>query len=1133
MPNKADCVLGIDLGVASIGWSLVRLGPISKGKKISTPCGVIAMGAHLFEAGVDCGKAGLDVIGRGQDTPLNTKRREARLMRRQVWRRARRKRKLLRVVISCGLLPALTDGEDALRTPESIDAYMKRLDGLVPRADRGDAPGMAQRWTRPGPIIERLASTNDPHELQLKWPYVLRSAAASHRVEPHEFGRALYHLAQRRGFLSNRRMDAKKQSDARGGSEGGGKKDDDTGKVKEGIRSLEAKIAAHSAAGGVPTLGGYFASIDPEQERIRRNYTHRAMYLAEFDAMWAEQAKHHAALLGVSPDGKSLREAIWLAIFHQRPLKSQSDLVGRCSLEPDQPRAPIAHRLYQRFRVLQTVNSIELAEGPDGTGEVRLLRAEERENLIRKLLQDGDITFGDAKKIMGFKRGAATLNLERGEAKKLIGHRTDAALREAIGQRLDALGEDERDLLVQDVRQFRVPAALARRGMARWGLDLQAAERLASVSLEEGRGSVSLAAIRKLLPLLKHGTTYGEARRKLYPESFRSVEPLDVLPPVESAIKELRNPAVARALTEARKLVNAIIREHGKPAAIRVELARELKNPRAIREKVTREMRDREQERAEARARIESIRSLGIKRPSRHDIDKALLWQECGGICPYTGQPIDFEELFGKSPRFDIEHIWPRSRCLDDGFANKTLCDVRFNRERKKNRIPHEIFGGQGSEYEAVLDRVKRFKGDFRVRQAKLKRFTAEEIDEKFRDRHLSETRYITRAAADYLALLYGGRYESAPDGAEVPGTRRVFTPTGGLTAWLRSGWGLNTILAKDAEPWEQAEKNREDHRHHAIDALVVALSDDRAVKILADAAKEAEAHHKRRAFERIEEPWRGFRDGVAKAVEAITVSHRQSRKVSGAMHQESVYSKAIQANGAGQPRGEHRIRKELAKLSPSEIAGDQIVDPRARDAIRDALAAKGKASPAPRDIAAIFGDPANLPLVTGHAGAMVRLRKVRIRTDPAVSIGRGAHARRVQTGANHHTVIYATKDKKGREVWLDEPVTLREAYRRVAAKEAIVRRDLGEGRTFVMSLAPGEFVEMDAPKGTAGARGVYRVSNLSEGDMELKYHRDARAADTIKQAKARVRVSGEKLRALDARKVCITYLGEVKPSGG
>lgn len=1113
MDGRRQYVLGLDLGVASIGWALVAADG-SGGE----PQGIMAMGTHLFEAGTEGGIADIE---KGKDEPRNLKRRQARLMRRQIWRRARRKRKLLRLLIEHGLLPSATASENGLKLPANIDAYMKRIDGLVPVRQREDAgighgrDGFAQIWTRVHDSVPTAQRARAAHENQLKWPYLLRSAAASRRVELYELGRALYHLAQRRGFLSNRRADAKKS----------GKDDEDKSKVKKAIGELAEKLEAHAKAGGVPTLGGYFATLKPDDERVRGRWTARKMYEDEFDAIWAQQTGLHAASHPPLADDAT-RQAIHDAIFHQRPLKSQSHLIGRCSLEPDQPRAPIAHRLFQRFRVLQQVNHIEVAEPGQAP---RALSAEERTSLLAKLLRDGDTSFADAKKIMGFKR-SVSLNLERGEAKKLIGHRTDAKLRDAVGDdRFDALSEAERDALTIDVRQFRSPEALAARGRSRWGLEPSRAAALAEVALEEDRGSVSLAAIRTLMPLLEAGMTYGEARRKCYPESFRSTHSADELPPVLMSVPELRNPSVARALTEARKLVNELVRAHGKPMLIRVELARDLKNPRAIRERITKDNREREKAREAQKARI--LSEVGLQRPSRHDIEKALLWDECGGQCPYTGRHIEFGALFGRSPQFDVEHIWPRSRCLDDSFLNKTLCEVKFNRERKKNRTPFEIFGGSGAEWDQALQRVRAFKGDLWARREKLRRFMAEAIDEGFENRHLSDSRYISRAAADYLGLLYGGRVQSNDDGQEVPGTKKIFTPTGGLTSWLRSGWGLNTILAPDVEPWEQADKNRQDHRHHAIDALVIALSDDRAVKFLSEAASKAESLHRRRAFEEIKEPWDGFRGQVAAAVEKIVVSHRQSRKVSGALHKESNYSRPIHNRGSDEP--EHRIRKELAKLTPSEIAGETIVDARARDAIRAVLAAKGKQSPTPKDITQIFSDPANLPMVKGHDGRMVRLRKVRVRTDPAVPIGTGERARHVMTGSNHHTVIYAVKDKKGQEKWVDEPVTLMEAYRRVAAKEPVVRRNPGNGKRFLFSLAPGEFIEMDVPDAEKGDRVICRVSKISVGDMELKEHLDARSADAIKQAKARIRVSGEKLRKLNAKKVRITYLGEVKPCGG
>ena len=169
---------------------------------------------------------------------------------------------------------------------------------------------------------------------------------------------ALYHLAQRRGFLSNRRADARK------------KDDEDKSVVKQAIGELAQKIAAHTP----PLLGAYFASLDPDEQRLRGRWTSRRMYEDEFDALWEAQSKHH----GLSHDAKSrIREAI----FHQRPLKSQKNLIGRCSLMPDEPRAPIAHRLYQRFRVLQTVNNLQIVP-PDGAP--RSLAAEQRGILLRR-----------------------------------------------------------------------------------------------------------------------------------------------------------------------------------------------------------------------------------------------------------------------------------------------------------------------------------------------------------------------------------------------------------------------------------------------------------------------------------------------------------------------------------------------------------------------------------------------------------------------------------------------------------------------------------------------------------------------------------------------------------------------------
>ena len=116
-------------------------------------------------------------------------------------------------------------------------------------------------------------------------------------------------------------------------------------------------------------------------------------------------------------------------------------------------------------------------------------------------------------------------------------------------------------------------------------------------------------------------------------------------------------------------------------------------------------MRDRQSQREKLKERI--LKDCGLARPSRDDLEKALLHEECGGICPYTGRSIPFSSLFD-NPQFEVEHILPFSRCPDDSFGNKTLCYIDENRNVKHNRTPWEAYGSDSERYEQVLEPVRR-----------------------------------------------------------------------------------------------------------------------------------------------------------------------------------------------------------------------------------------------------------------------------------------------------------------------------------------------------------------------------------------------------------------------------------------
>jgi CRISPR-associated endonuclease Csn1 len=908
------------------------------------------------------------------------------------------------------------------------------------------------------------------HTERVKLTYRLRTAAVSGSVESFEMGRAIYHLAQRRGFLSNRKAP---------------RKGDDHGIVEKEIGELWEKIKRHQP----PTLGAYLNSLDPLEQRLRCRWTHREMYTQEFEAIWEEQARHHS-LTDVS------KREIAQAIFHQRPLKDQSHLIGRCELTGLR-RAPLSLRIAQRFRMLQAVNHLQIVEPAP-----RTLTDGERTQLIEALCREGDLTFAAvrSKKVLGLPKGTA-FNLERGGEKRLCGHRIDAKLREVFGERFAEISESEKDALVEDLRSIRSEGALRNRGVKHWQLPSEAADALAGIVLEEAHAGLSASAMQRLLTEMETGVPYSTARKKLYPASVAATAPRELLPPVSEWDGDLRNPTVARALTEMRKLVNAIIRRYGKPACIRIELARDLKQGRKRREETAQRMRERETMRERIKRRI--VQEAGITQPSRTDVEKVMLADECNWRCPFTGRSFGMKELIGPQSQFDFEHIWPVSRSLDNSLLNKTICYHEENRQRKRGHTPFEAYSGTPEKYQEIVQRVRDFNGDAFTRGEKVRRFQAEQLDEDFVNRHLSDTRYIAAAASEYLGLLYGG----SSDGQ---GKKRIHTPTGGATAWLRREWGLDKILGADGE------KNRSDHRHHAVDALVIALTDDAQIKRLADAAGEAERLGKRRLFESMKLPWDGFLREAADAVEVVRVSHRQERKVRGKLHNDSLYSRPI---GAG---GKRRIRKELHKLSTTELKGETIVDARARKAILEKLAELKQENPAKA-----FADESNLPLVRGAGGQMVPLRKVRVEVrEKPRTFGRGASTRYAVPAANHHTLIVSRLDKRGVEIWEDRPVRLSDLIGRTQADGG---GKLPEGVKF--SLAANDYIEMDSIDGSG--RRLYRVLNLSKGDMELREHWDGRTQSDLKRLHQLERVSGGTLCKRQARKVRVSYLGEVFHAGG
>jgi len=993
-----ELVLGLDLGTSSIGWGLINLSDRSKP--------IVDSGVRIFPEGVD--------RTRGEKS-LNQERRTARSLRRQTYRRVRRKRRLLQSLRGANLLP------------EDMGALHNILNDAI----------------------------NYP-------VYQLRTKALDEELSHYEFGRALYHLGQRRGYLSNRKTGAEKD-----------------GAVNAGIQTLNEEIKQASAR----TLGEYFAGLERQGERIRSFYTARQMFVDEFEAIWNRQTQF-------KPNLKAHKKRIFNAIFDQRPLKVQKHLIGKCQFEPDRKRAYAATLVAQEFRLWQNLNNLKVLFAD---GSERFLNEKERLKLYESLKTAKSKSWGAIKKSLGFYE-ADRFNLERVRKTGLPGNQTAAIVSAAIDKkRWKAMPTRQQEQLVFDLLNIEQEEALKRRLVNHWKLDNETAARLVEKSVSFPRGVMHLShkALRKILYHLRARTSpeavgirYDEACGLAgYHHSDRPDKPPEEFLPLFN--RNLRNPMVERAIHQVRRVVNAVIREYGQPGIIRVEMARDLMNSRKQREEIQNRQRDNEKANREAKKFLEE--EAGIPNPGGGDLLKYRLWVECGRQCVFTGKSISVHQLFGDAPVFEVEHILPYSRTLDNGYMNKTLCHTDANREKGK-RTPKEAFSG--SRYDEILQRAKK------LPLGKFRRFSVdlEKTDRDFVSQQLNETRYIAREVKDYLSCL-DCKVESVKSGE--------------ITAVLRRSWGLNNILS------DSGEKTRLDHRHHAIDALVVALVSRGTVQQFSRC--HAFGTYGQLRMENLPCPIDDIRRHAEQTVTQLVVSHKTNHKIKGALHEESLYG--LTGNRDEHDVPEVVIRKPVASFKNKKQL-EEIRDP----AIR--AKALSRLDEAGGDIKKALQDKENPFGFATKKGKFVPIKSVRCVSNRSVTqVGQGLRARQVYTRGNHHIEIVELIDRRGRPEWKARAVvTTLEAMRRHARGLPVVDDSSSESERFICALHRDDMVELE-DKECKGERIICRVQKMDvNGRLVFRKHMDADISDPKKE----IRFTAGSLRKSAPRQIRVNCLGKV-----
>lgn len=1023
-------ILGIDTGTNSLGWAIVE--------KTNNEYKLLDHGSHIFQEGVTV--KGMQVSSKAAERTAH------RALRKRYYRIKLRKIALLRLLIQYHLCPPLS--KDELANWHLKGIYPTNEDFLHWQAT-DDNQGINPYACRHTALHTRLNWETDPTQA-----YVL--------------GRALYHINQRRGFLSNRK-DANKSTD-------------DSGTVKQGIDELTKAMSNANCT----YLGDYFYLLYEQGNKIRQRYTHRTEhYLKEFNAICQCQQLP-----------EDLIDRLKKVIFSQRPLKSQKHTIGKCVFEPAYAKCPTSHPLFEEYRMLCFVNNIRIQTVADL--RERPLTPMEKEKILPVfyLKHNGRTNFDFselADKLAGKNQWChkSKLNSWQGGTPTLFNYYPDTSVACCPVTRalMDIFGDQWEQTLYERYKPTKTNSTtrlqvvdevwnvlqsfdnddkLAEWGKKHLGLDEKQVKQFVAIHMPSAYASLSLCALRKIVPYLRSGYTYSTAvflanlgaviaaikqdkvqpaeverfvvaiiqdtrkkqhewddnhpnremlsreelaknprpdirtaiqnglrsqykvdekhLRKLYHPSQIQVYPQRQ--PNENGIcflgsprtDTLRNPTAMRSLFRIREVLNMLLKE-GKIDAdteIHIEFAREL-NDANRRQAILKWQKKEEADRQKARTFLQQERH--IANPTDTDILKYQLWEEQKHKCPYTGHQIEVQDIWGPQSTVDIEHTIPRSRKGESTKSNNTLCDSDFNRNIKKTHLPSEI---PSEELSPCFEQFKAYckkKYEDLDKQIRNKRTNAS-MDKETKDRTIQERhklvhernywfeKYTTFVIKDEGNNLAGFSRRQGTDISVITRTafaylQSVFTTVqarkGLTTSVFRKLWGIQDYYAP---------KERVNHIHHCIDAIVIACIGEEENRLLATYYQDEDAkQYGIRSVQHpalVKLPWATFVKDIQALEQTLLVAHytadnackkarrkvRDSKRhiqtddqkqpllqisdsIRGSLHTDSYYGAIKQSESAPVS---YVIRKSLVDLPTKNIP--DIVDPTVRAIVEKAVQA-------------------------------------------------------------------------------------------------------------------------------------------------------------------------------------------------
>ena len=853
-------VLGIDVGIASVGWAVYNLDR----QRIED------LGVRAFNAAEEP----------KTKAPLAESRRLARGARRRLRRRAGRLKRAKELFVQTGLIKA-----------SGIETAFTAADG------------------RPD-------------------PWQLRADGLDRLLSGEEFARALFHIIKRRGFKSNRKKDRSAE-------------DAESKKVLGCIEENRKRLTT----GGYRTAGEMYFR-DAEFQGRKRNSTgfygfsvDRALLEDEIRKLFAAQRNLGSAFATSQLEQDLLHVFTWQMPFAKgdQILK----LVGQCTFEPAEMRAPKAAYTAERCTLLQHINRLIITDG----GTERRLSPEERATAEQMAYTQADVKYAQLRKKLGLKDSerfkgltysrrvkdetVEEMSCEKAVFSKLTGYH---AIRKAMGD--NGLWEQVKnspgtmDTLAfaltfyktdEDIRQCLQDAGLPPEIM-------QAAENIPQFSKV---GNMSVLAMRKIMPFLEQGMIYSEACEAAgynHSDFSARVQKGSKLPVI--APSDVRNPVVLRALSQARKVINAIVRKHGLPCRVHIELAREIGKSAQERKEIDKRI---EENRAEKQREREYLREEFHQEPSEDARIRFRLYREQNGRCAYCQTELDTQRAVLESGYVEVDHILPYSRSFDDSLNNRALVCSRCN-QQKRNRTPHEWFGQDAARWELYEAWVRASIRHPRKR-ANLLAKDYEKRQSDWMQRNLNDTQWIARFLAGYIRQ----HLQTADPSDKAP----IMCLSGRVTAIARGLWGI-------------AKVREENDLHHAADAAVIAAMTPAMTKRITEYHKALENGwlHTETDTETGEiteflrghkfifpEPWQGFRREVlarlsddpaqaiaqlspvsyaedAPEIRPVIVSRMPVHKAGGALHAETIRAVRVEED-----KRVSVVRKPLTSITAADIA--------------------------------------------------------------------------------------------------------------------------------------------------------------------------------------------------------------------